>query len=199
MANWRTDWCYDQRGAKSGGLGAECQHQNPYVHYNRVSASGVCGGKWITNPSKRTGLNGLQALFALNEGILPESAGRGLFVGLVFLFMTATFAFAILIPRTSDSIGAFRVYQREKRRLHEQEKENRKEESRRKSLQMRDARQSTDRDRKRGDSVGGEELSKLKNGARTEKSSSSQTLSQRRTLLAILGRQGQRQDGTLNV
>lgn len=86
----------------------------------------------------------------------------GLFVGLVFLFMTATFAFAILIPRMSDTVEAFRVYQREKRRLHEREKEDRKEEPKRKSLQMRDARRSVDRDRKRGDNVGEEEPSKLK-------------------------------------
>lgn len=151
-------------------------------------------------PVKEDRSYSLQALFALNEGILPESAGRGLFVGLVFLFMMTTLAFAILIPRMSDTVDAFRVYQREKRRLHEQEKEDRKEESKRKSLQMRDARRSVDRDRKRGDNVGEEEEpSKLKNRTQTEKSSSTQSLSQRRTLHAILGRQGQKHDGTLNV
>ena len=39
-----------------------------------------------------------QALLALSDGILPKNAGRGLFIGLIFVFMAATFAFAMLIP-----------------------------------------------------------------------------------------------------
>ena len=83
----------------------------------------------------------LQALFALSDGILPKSAGRGLFIGLIFVFMAATFAFAILIPWISDSISAFNIYRGEKRKLQEKIKRAREEMSANsKTMQSQDAR-----------------------------------------------------------
>jgi hypothetical protein len=88
----------------------------------------------------------LQALFALSDGILPKSAGRGLFIGLIFVFMAATFAFAILIPWISDSISAFNIYRGEKRKLQEKIKRGREEMlANSKTMQSQDARQSSQR------------------------------------------------------
>ena len=88
----------------------------------------------------------LQALFALSDGILPKNAGRGLFIGLIFVFMAATFAFAILIPWISDSISAFNIYRREKRQLQEKIKRGREEmPANSKTMQFQDARQSSQR------------------------------------------------------
>lgn len=86
------------------------------------------------------------ALFALSDGILPKNAGRGLFIGLIFVFMAATFAFAILIPWISDSISAFNIYRREKGRLREKIKRGGEEmPANSKTVQSRDARQSSQR------------------------------------------------------
>lgn len=88
----------------------------------------------------------LQALFALSDGILPKNAGRGLFIGLIFVFMAATFAFAVLIPRISDSISAFNIYRGEKRQLQEKIKRSREEmAANSKTVQSQDARQSSQR------------------------------------------------------
>jgi hypothetical protein len=88
----------------------------------------------------------LQALFALSDGILPKNAGRGLFIGLIFIFMAATFAFAILIPWISDSISALNIYRREKIQLQEKIKRGREEmAANSKTMQLQDARQSSQR------------------------------------------------------
>ena len=88
----------------------------------------------------------LQALFALSDGILPKNAGRGLFIGLIFVFMAATFAFAILIPWISDSISVFNVYRREKQLQEKMIKRGREEMAvNSKTMQSQDARQSSQR------------------------------------------------------